>query len=147
MYKFFSSFSLKMALIAEISLIYDNPHDESSIMMNLEAINIHHRNKKLINHQVKWIDSIFIWKIYRYWEVTPCRPFIVQRVSGSNMILLVINNLCRANHDETIPWPEPTQYNYNMSTTCYKVLYNNLPRRHYMSCINRNINVSIDIPT
>ncbi|XP_045467080.1 voltage-dependent calcium channel subunit alpha-2/delta-3-like isoform X2 [Harmonia axyridis] len=75
--------------------------------------------------------------------MTDCsRPFIVQRVSGSNMILLVINNLCRANHDETIPWPEPIQYNYNMSATCYKVLYNNLPRRHYMSCINRNINES-----
>ncbi|KAK9874141.1 hypothetical protein WA026_002496 [Henosepilachna vigintioctopunctata] len=75
--------------------------------------------------------------------MTNCsRPFIVQRVLGSNMILLVINNLCRQNYEDTIPWPEPQQINYNMSTTCYKALFNNLPRRHYMSCINRNINES-----
>ncbi|KAL3271275.1 hypothetical protein HHI36_021766 [Cryptolaemus montrouzieri] len=75
--------------------------------------------------------------------MTDCsRPFIVQRVVNTNMVLLVVNNLCRPNYDEAIPWPEPTPYNYNMSTSCYKVLYNNLPRRHYMSCINRNINES-----
>lgn len=79
-----------------------------------------------------------------------CRPFIVQPVGGSNMILLVINNIC-LNKEQNIRYPYPERVNeekyYNMSLTCYRVLHNLHPRRHYMSCINRNIHVSISFHT
>ncbi|KAF7266188.1 hypothetical protein GWI33_020469 [Rhynchophorus ferrugineus] len=69
------------------------------------------------------------------------RPFIVQRVTGSNMILLVINNLCQEQRDRYPPSPDPEQINYNMSLPC---LMNqvDLPRRIYMSCIKTSANES-----
>ncbi|XP_066251925.1 voltage-dependent calcium channel subunit alpha-2/delta-3 isoform X2 [Euwallacea similis] len=69
------------------------------------------------------------------------RPFIVQRVSGSNMILLVINNLCQEQKDRYPPSPDPQQIDYNMSLPCF-MNQEHLPRRHYMSCISRSINES-----
>ncbi|ERL90829.1 hypothetical protein D910_08174 [Dendroctonus ponderosae] len=69
------------------------------------------------------------------------RPFIVQRVSGSNMILLVINNLCQEQNDMFPPSPDPQQIDYNMSLPCF-MNQENLPRRFYMSCISRSANVS-----
>lgn len=70
------------------------------------------------------------------------RPFIVQKVSQSNMILLVINRLCAENGRKLVKYPDPEEVDYNMSLACYRVLHNDFPRRHYMSCINRNANVS-----
>ncbi|XP_031332073.1 voltage-dependent calcium channel subunit alpha-2/delta-3 isoform X2 [Photinus pyralis] len=66
------------------------------------------------------------------------RPFIVQPVIGSNMILLVINNVCYP-EDRSIPSPELNEIDYNISLTCYRVVHDAYPRRHYMSCINRSI--------
>ncbi|KAF5291746.1 hypothetical protein FQA39_LY14234 [Lamprigera yunnana] len=65
-------------------------------------------------------------------------PFIVQPVIGSNMILLVINNVCYP-EKRFIPMPDLEEVDYNISLTCYKVIYDMYPRRHYMSCINRSI--------
>ncbi|XP_019871857.2 voltage-dependent calcium channel subunit alpha-2/delta-3 isoform X2 [Aethina tumida] len=80
--------------------------------------------------------------------MTDCtRPFLVQKISNSNMILLVINNVCRENRERAertlglLPEP-PKQVDYNMSLSCYRVLNNNFPRRLYMSCINRSSNES-----
>lgn len=70
-----------------------------------------------------------------------CRPFIVQRVSGSNMVLLVINNLCQEQRDRFPPSPDPQQVDYNMSLPCF-MNRENYPRRLYMSCISRSANVS-----
>lgn len=59
------------------------------------------------------------------------------------MILLVINKLCRQNESSDTLSPEPKEVeDYNMSLACYRAIYNDFPRRHYMSCINRNANVS-----
>lgn len=58
------------------------------------------------------------------------------------MILLVINNICLEEENIEIKMPTPVQIDYNMSLACYRVLNNNFSRRHYMSCINRHINVS-----
>lgn len=69
------------------------------------------------------------------------RPFIVQRVSGSNMILLVINNLCQEQKDRYTPSPDPQQIDYNMSLPCF-MNQEHLPRRLYMSCVSRSVNVS-----
>ncbi|CAG9772800.1 unnamed protein product [Ceutorhynchus assimilis] len=69
------------------------------------------------------------------------RPFIVQRVSGSNMILLVINNLCQEQKDRFPPSPDPQQIDYNMSLPCF-MNQEHLPRRLYMSCINKSVNES-----
>ncbi|KAJ8969624.1 hypothetical protein NQ317_002430 [Molorchus minor] len=57
------------------------------------------------------------------------RPFIVQRVTGSNMILLVINNLCKVEESLIAPDPEPRQLDYNMSLYCYRAINNDFPRR------------------
>ncbi|XP_018575433.1 voltage-dependent calcium channel subunit alpha-2/delta-3 [Anoplophora glabripennis] len=70
------------------------------------------------------------------------RPYMVQRVSGSNMILLVINNLCKENENMRVSLPEPLQVDYNMSLACYRALNNDFPRRLYMSCIKSNSNES-----
>lgn len=69
------------------------------------------------------------------------RPFIVQRVTGSNMILLVINNLCQEQKDRHPPAPDPQQIDYNISLSCL-MNQENYPRRLYMSCINRSDNES-----
>ncbi|KAJ8916494.1 hypothetical protein NQ315_000136 [Exocentrus adspersus] len=66
------------------------------------------------------------------------RPYTVQRVSGSNMILLVVSNMCMEKESRKVPLPEPLQVDYNMSLACYRALNNDFPRRHYMSCIRNN---------
>ncbi|VEN45107.1 unnamed protein product [Callosobruchus maculatus] len=70
------------------------------------------------------------------------RPYIVQKVTGSNLILVVVNNLCRENSTRVADSPDPVQVDYNMSLACYRAFYNDFPRRHYMTCINRHINES-----
>ncbi|XP_050299569.1 voltage-dependent calcium channel subunit alpha-2/delta-3 isoform X2 [Anthonomus grandis grandis] len=70
------------------------------------------------------------------------RPFVVQRVSGSNMILLVINNLCQEQKDRFPPSPDPEEYVYNASLPCYVNQSPPLPRRLYMTCVNRTANES-----
>ncbi|XP_063927225.1 voltage-dependent calcium channel subunit alpha-2/delta-3-like isoform X2 [Zophobas morio] len=70
------------------------------------------------------------------------RPFIVQKVFSSNMILLVLNSVCWEKGPTVAKMPDPVQVDYNMSFACYRELYNNYTRRHYMSCINRNANES-----
>lgn len=71
------------------------------------------------------------------------RPFIVQRVFSSNMILLVVNSVCWEKENTMAKMPDPVEVDYNMSLACYRALFNNFTRRHYMSCINRNVNVSL----
>lgn len=70
------------------------------------------------------------------------RPFIVQPVISSNLILIVINKLCPDVKEEMYRSPFPEEVDYNMSLDCYRALFNDFPRRHYMSCINRSIHVS-----
>lgn len=69
------------------------------------------------------------------------RPYIVQPVVSSNMILLVVNTLCAEEKDVELETPNPVEVDYNMTLACYKELHNNFTRRHYMSCINRHVNV------
>jgi voltage-dependent calcium channel alpha-2/delta-3 len=72
------------------------------------------------------------------------RPFIVQKVFSSNMILLVVNSVCWEKENAVTKMPDPVQIDdyYNMTLACYMVKHNNFTRRHYMTCINRNVNVS-----
>ncbi|CAG9853746.1 unnamed protein product [Phyllotreta striolata] len=71
------------------------------------------------------------------------RPYIVQKISGSNTILLVVNSVCISEPiSDIIQTPDPVEVDYNMSLSCYRALFNDFPRRHYMSCINRNANES-----
>lgn len=70
------------------------------------------------------------------------RPYIVQPVVSSNMILLVVNDICPKEKDVDLPTPEPVEIDYNMTLACYRELHHNFTRRLYMSCINRHINVS-----
>lgn len=70
------------------------------------------------------------------------RPFIIQPVVGTNLVLVVINTLCKDEEVE-IETPTPKEIDlYNMSLGCFRVLNNDFPRRHYMSCINRSKDVS-----
>ncbi|KAG5878484.1 hypothetical protein JTB14_003170 [Gonioctena quinquepunctata] len=70
------------------------------------------------------------------------RPFIVQRVSGSNMILLVITKVCWEDKNMVVESPDPVEVDYNMTLACYRAAHNDFPRRHYMSCINKHANES-----
>ncbi|XP_065173091.1 voltage-dependent calcium channel subunit alpha-2/delta-3 isoform X3 [Atheta coriaria] len=68
------------------------------------------------------------------------RPFLVQPVVASNMVLLVINMLCpEVPMEEPILSPTPVDVWYNESRHCHILRYNKFPRRNYMSCINRSI--------
>lgn len=69
------------------------------------------------------------------------RPFVIQPVVSSNMVLLVINNICPQIEDISLPHI-PAQVDYNMTFECYRVFNNSYTRRHYMSCINRSSLVS-----
>lgn len=71
------------------------------------------------------------------------RPYIIQPVVASNLVLLVINNVCKDDQTPLMASTNPTEVNYNMSLGCYKVHKNSFPRRQYMSCINRSIHVRI----
>lgn len=84
------------------------------------------------------------------------RPFLIQPVTGSNLVFLVINMICPEKKFDEIysdgtfeeieepKSPSPVEIYYNMSLSCYKVLNNDFPRRQYMSCINRSIHVSLN---
>ncbi|KAK9720898.1 Neuronal voltage-dependent calcium channel alpha 2acd [Popillia japonica] len=79
------------------------------------------------------------------------RPFLIQPVTGSNLVLLVINMICPEKKLYSISpdiliddyeeprTPTPVEIYYNISLSCYKVKNNDFPRRSYMSCINRSI--------
>ncbi|KAI4455354.1 voltage-dependent calcium channel subunit alpha-2/delta-related [Holotrichia oblita] len=79
------------------------------------------------------------------------RPFLIQPVTGSNLVLLVINMICPEKKLYSISsdiliddyeepkTPTPVEIYYNISLSCYKVKNNDFPRRPYMSCINRSI--------
>ncbi|KAK9720897.1 Neuronal voltage-dependent calcium channel alpha 2acd [Popillia japonica] len=83
------------------------------------------------------------------------RPFLIQPVTGSNLVLLVINMICPEKKLYSISpdiliddyeeprTPTPVEIYYNISLSCYKVKNNDFPRRSYMSCINRSIHVMI----
>lgn len=58
------------------------------------------------------------------------------------MVLLVVNSVCLGEPNTIIQTPDPEEVDYNMSLACYRAAYNDFPRRQYMSCINRNANVS-----
>ncbi|XP_057651112.1 voltage-dependent calcium channel subunit alpha-2/delta-3 isoform X2 [Diorhabda carinulata] len=91
---------------------------------------------------VHYSDRNISTSAYNKTMVECSRPYIVQKVSGSNMILLVVNNVCLGEPNTSIDTPDPVEVDYNMSLACYRATYNDFPRRHYMSCINRNANES-----
>ncbi|XP_074029619.1 voltage-dependent calcium channel subunit straightjacket isoform X2 [Leptinotarsa decemlineata] len=70
------------------------------------------------------------------------RPFIVQKVSDSNMILLVITKVCWEDKNVVVDSPDPIEVDYNMTLACFRAAHNDFPRRHYMSCINKHANES-----
>lgn len=71
------------------------------------------------------------------------RPFAVQRIVNSNLILLVIKTNClQATPMQPPLMPDGEEIFYNLSLTCYRVKHDSYARRNYMSCINRNIHVS-----
>ncbi|XP_072393031.1 voltage-dependent calcium channel subunit alpha-2/delta-3 isoform X1 [Diabrotica undecimpunctata] len=91
---------------------------------------------------IHYSDRDIAGSAYNRTMVECSRPYIVQKISGSNMILLVVNNVCSGEPKTTIDTPDPIEVDYNMSLACYRAMYNDFPRRHYMSCINRNANES-----
>ncbi|XP_022904961.2 voltage-dependent calcium channel subunit alpha-2/delta-3 isoform X1 [Onthophagus taurus] len=81
------------------------------------------------------------------------RPFLVEPVGYSNLIFLVVSQICdqkmyesksdeseMEEEEEEVPQnPYPVEVYYdNVTLSCYKVLYNDFPRRQYMSCINES---------
>lgn len=72
-----------------------------------------------------------------------CRPFVVLPIPSSNLILLVVDNICPvANpHYKITTAPYEQEYS-NESLPCYRSTIN-LRRRRPPSCINRHVNVSI----
>lgn len=65
------------------------------------------------------------------------RPFVVQKISFSNMVLVAVDTVC--------PIPEtkklsvtPTEVRYNNTLACFKVHSNDLPRKRPTSCIKQH---------
>ncbi|XP_046751181.1 voltage-dependent calcium channel subunit alpha-2/delta-3 isoform X3 [Diprion similis] len=64
------------------------------------------------------------------------RPYVVQPVDSSNMILLVVNAICLKSDTEKLT-VFPSEIKYNDSLACYKAA-NSLPRRRPASCIRNH---------
>lgn len=99
-------------------------------------------NRSMSNNCTRYFFHNFFFNLeYVILRFYIFRPFIVQPVIGSNMILLVINNICLP-EPKIILMPDPQEVDYNTSLICFRVRHDAYPRRHYMSCINRSIHVS-----
>lgn len=69
------------------------------------------------------------------------KPFIIQRILYSNLILLVMDNNALKDVDEVLDSPVPEEIDYNMTLAC-RIREDDLPRRRYANCTNFHINVS-----
>ncbi|XP_044741328.1 voltage-dependent calcium channel subunit alpha-2/delta-3 isoform X3 [Chrysoperla carnea] len=72
------------------------------------------------------------------------RPFVVEQISNSNMILLVVDALCKRDENVGPIITLPQEYKYNGSDTlsCFKVRSPELSRRRPSSCISSHMNES-----
>lgn len=79
-------------------------------------------------------DNLLI--INRYYT---SRPYIVQPIPKSNLILLVVNGMCQLKMDVRRYSTTPqTIMHYNDSMPCVIANKNNFIRRQYIKCFNRN---------
>ncbi|GLV36977.1 straightjacket [Carabus blaptoides fortunei] len=69
------------------------------------------------------------------------KPFIVQRILYSNLILLVMDNNALKDGEEILDSPVPEEIDYNMTLAC-RIREDDLPRRRYANCTNFHINES-----
>lgn len=73
------------------------------------------------------------------------RPFVVLPIPSSNLILLVVENMCLAVDPNYKLTTAPLEQEYsNESLACYRSTIN-LRRRRPSSCINRHVNVSLTL--
>lgn len=77
-------------------------------------------------------------------EFSRPRPFVVEHISNSNMILLVVDTTCKPPGFIMPRTTEPFEYHYNGSESlpCFKVTNKELARRRPVSCICSHKNVS-----
>ncbi|CAH0395037.1 unnamed protein product [Bemisia tabaci] len=76
----------------------------------------------------------------RQTPASECRPFIAVNVPRSNLVMVVVNNLCRLEYTAPID-VIPTEVLYddgNETMLCHKVRHNTLSRRRPDICINRH---------
>ncbi|KAK6642464.1 hypothetical protein RUM43_003966 [Polyplax serrata] len=73
------------------------------------------------------------------------RPFVVQPIPNTNLILVIVNSLCLLNDVTYSNAPEEIQYtligqdaDINVSVNCHKILSNNLPRKRPKDCISKH---------
>ena len=67
-----------------------------------------------------------------------CRPFIVQKISFSNMVLVAVDALCPVTDMKKLSvTPNEVKYS-NITLACFKVHSSDLPRRRPTSCINKH---------
>ncbi|XP_060533822.1 voltage-dependent calcium channel subunit alpha-2/delta-3 [Cylas formicarius] len=116
-------------------LVNDKAFDESATMQKTKPEPCD--NEMWLYNLVHYTDRNISNSGYNKTMGNCSRPFIVQRVTGSNMVFIVINNLCQEKVDIFPAMPDPTQIDYNMTLACF-MNQQDLPRRLYMSCINRN---------
>ncbi|XP_021942458.1 voltage-dependent calcium channel subunit alpha-2/delta-3 isoform X4 [Zootermopsis nevadensis] len=64
------------------------------------------------------------------------RPFVVQKISFSNMILVVVDTLCTFPEEKKLSIT-PDEVRYNSSLACFKV-HSDLPQKRPTSCIKQH---------
>ncbi|XP_063239257.1 voltage-dependent calcium channel subunit alpha-2/delta-3 isoform X2 [Bacillus rossius redtenbacheri] len=65
------------------------------------------------------------------------RPFVVQSIPHSNLVLVVVDSLCKADYEKLTISPSEVVYDNN-TLSCYKVYGFNLHRTRPPSCINNH---------
>ncbi|XP_033611024.1 voltage-dependent calcium channel subunit alpha-2/delta-3 isoform X2 [Cryptotermes secundus] len=65
------------------------------------------------------------------------RPFVVQKINFSNMVLVVVDTLCPFLEEKKLSIA-PTEVKYNHSLACFKVHTGDLPRKRPKSCIREH---------
>ncbi|XP_055630869.1 voltage-dependent calcium channel subunit alpha-2/delta-3 isoform X5 [Toxorhynchites rutilus septentrionalis] len=70
------------------------------------------------------------------------RPYVVLPIPSSNLILLVLDQLCPlpSRVPQLTTWP--IEHDYNDSLACHKARSPDLPRRRPLTCINKHVNES-----
>lgn len=81
-------------------------------------------------------QNVLIPWIYEFY----CRPFVVQKISFSNMILVVVDTLCTFPEEKKLSIT-PDEVRYNSSLACFKV-HSDLPQKRPTSCIKQHPKVS-----
>ncbi|XP_024083001.1 voltage-dependent calcium channel subunit alpha-2/delta-3 isoform X2 [Cimex lectularius] len=141
----FIQYALSQPIEEDLDGMISETFDESSEPANMEhTIKSNERlaTKMMINKtQPQPCDmqvGLYSLEPFQKWKVNHhrnCRPYVVQLINCSNLVMVVVNRLCKIEDKRIDSLPTEIIYN-STSLSCHKVLFNKLPRRRPKKCTN-----------